>query len=477
MISHTKNYYRIVIYLCILIYLAIHISMQYLHLTKYCRIVHVGDRIRVEITRNKNPIVLFDSVIFISELYQIRVPRGEVVDTLLLEIQREDQMQIEGKVREIEGVSHLIYRQKSKEKIGFYNNSTEELENVSGTRSVIDGLYCKISLIDSEILRVKRKRGLGIHSIGKIQDFFSSIQQDLVVRLQRFLPEPHASLAAGVLLGVNSTLSDTFYAQLVDTGTLHVVAASGYNISIVLTVVSQLCARFFDRKNSALICILAVVCYVFLAGASPAVIRAGLMGSLLVISTLTGRIYVAKWGVIISSLVMLFFSPLLIMNISFQLSVTATVGIIWLLPKWQKKSTEENESFRGDFVSGLKEAFLTTVAASVMTMPIIMLWFGRLSSISFIANTLLIGVIPYLMFFTGVLLFATLLPFAVAQLFSIPVWILAQLFIVGVQWMSKMPFASIEVSAFSSVSLFVWYLLVWIYIFYSDRKSYAEKSE
>jgi competence protein ComEC len=209
-----------------------------------------------------------------------------------------------------------------------------------------------------------------------------------------------------------------------------------------------------------------------LAGGSASIIRAGVMGMISSLGIVTGRVYSAKWALFLSVILMLIYSPLFIIDISFQLSVSATVGILWLhpiiekfLPKFEKK-----KSTLINIVSELREAFITTLSASWMTIPIVLMHFGRLSLIALLANTLLLWLVPFIMLFAAFfLLIGSIHPF-VATALSFFVWSSGELFIQAVSFLSMVPLAEIEVEHGQWILVVLMYILT-AYVLFRCRKN------
>ncbi len=205
--------------------------------------------------------------------------------------------------------------------------------------------------------------------------------------LQKTLPEPMASLAAGILLGVKGQMPSDFYQALVSTGTLHIVAASGFNVSVVLTILMRVMLTVASRGIAILSGIMGVILYVVIAGASPSIVRAGIMGSLTIIAYYFGRSAEARRLLWISGGIMLLVNPLLIFDIGFQLSFVATAGLLYLEPLFKKLPTNK---FLANYL-------YPTLAASIATLPVIWWHFGRVSWISPLVNILVLPVVPLIM--------------------------------------------------------------------------------
>ena len=203
--------------------------------------------------------------------------------------------------------------------------------------------------------------------------------------INSLLPEPHASLLNGIIFGYKAQLSPALYQSLVDTGTLHIIALSGMNITILASLTAN-ATLFLGRRLSSLVTIGLIVLFVMLVGMSPTVVRAAIMGSMSLLAIYFGRQYQALLALVLTSLIMLLFDFDLLKSISFQLSFLATLGLI--LANKKGKRYEKNSSFQ-KLIYIIKENFRLTLAAQLFTLPVILYYFHRVSLISPIANLLI----------------------------------------------------------------------------------------
>ena len=203
----------------------------------------------------------------------------------------------------------------------------------------------------------------------------------LVMRVERWLPGDEGILAAGMLWGGSESLSRQTKEAYRRVGLLHIVAASGYNVTLVTGWILSACLIWLSRRWALGVTIVGVVIYMLIAGWQASIIRAGIMSILAMVGLILGRERDAKWLLILTGVVMLATNPKLISDIGFQLSFAATWGILWLAPK-------------GDLG--------TTLAAQAMTTPLILHHFGNLSVISPLVNAALLWTVPVIMEITAV---------------------------------------------------------------------------
>lgn len=212
-----------------------------------------------------------------------------------------------------------------------------------------------------------------------------SVGQSFGAQILRALPEPHASYLAGIVIGAQSAIPYSLKEAFRKTGTAHLIALSGYNVSVVVEYMG-----FITR--SLWWSLFGVFFFVLATGASSSVVRAALMAGLVFLARHYGYEYGARNALLAAVVVMVFFNPsILTGDISFQLSVAATGGLIAFSRMLEKRLYFIPKKFQ------LRESLATTLAAQVATFPIIFYYFGGYSVWSPLVNALILGSIPLTM--------------------------------------------------------------------------------
>lgn len=287
--------------------------------------------------------------------------------------------------------------------------------------------------------------------------FFSSIfdfKRSIETRIQSLYFEPEASFVAGLLLGSRKGLPDQLTLAFQRTGLSHIVAISGYNISLLVAALFYVLS-FLDFKKRIILSSVGILIFVILVGASAAVLRAGLMGLLTLWGLYAGRKSQALFGLLWSALIMTLINPYtLIYDIGFQLSFAATLGILLfhpmlsgVLPEWKR------------FV-WIRESLLLTLSAQITTTPFMLFYFGRFSLVSPVANLLVAPFIPLAMFFSGLsLLFG--------KTFAVAAWVYLKAVETVALVLGRIPFADfglqISVYEFLISLLFLNFILIGFY--------------
>lgn len=261
-----------------------------------------------------------------------------------------------------------------------------------------------------------------------------------ILVINSLLPEPQASLLNGILFGVKSYMPRYLYNSLVATGTLHIIALSGMNISILTALTAQT-TLFLGRKASSILTICLIVVFVVFVGPSPSIVRAAMMGSLSLLSIYFGR---QDWGLLslfLVSGIMLLFNFSLMKNLSFQLSFLATLGII-LATKRSKRYFTRGWMERAKY--WFMENIKITLSAQLFTLPIIFYNFHRISLVAPIANLAIEWTIQPIMVlgFSAAIIGFIFQP--LGWVISWLVWVPLTYLIVVVEFLAKIPLASIS---------------------------------
>lgn len=250
------------------------------------------------------------------------------------------------------------------------------------------------------------------------------------------IPAPQAALANGLIFGGDDRLSDDMKDSFSRTGMTHIVAVSGYNVTVIAMVVMSV-AIFLGawRKQAVWWAIGAVLFFVAIIGFPASGIRAAIMGSLVLIAVIYGRASSVLGAICFSGAVMLFFNPLLLRyDVGFQLSFLATLGIILIYPIFENYLVSRFKAF------GLMEIIFLTVSAQVFVLPIIIYNFHVFSNTSLLANILILPIVSLTMFFVFFAMMASLVfwPLAVLMgwcayfLLFYEVWVVE--FLAGLSW-------------------------------------------
>jgi competence protein ComEC len=259
--------------------------------------------------------------------------------------------------------------------------------------------------------------GEGNPLFAALLDFKAQAQQ----RIARSLPEPAAALLTGILLGNERGISPAIADAFSRVGASHVIAISGFNMALISGVVMTSLSRFTARKGlAAFLGITFLVIYTLLVGANLAVVRAAFMSSLLIIAPLLKRKTFVPATLAGALIAITALSPGALWDIGFQLSFLATLGLALfaepLSLRFEALLLRIMPSQAARSVFGLlNEALVAGLAAQILTLPLIILYFQRVSLVTLVVNVLIVPAQALLLYIGLIAVIVALIAPAVGQ--------------------------------------------------------------
>ncbi len=279
----------------------------------------------------------------------------------------------------------------------------------------------------------------------KLRDWFAG-------RVLGLISDTEAKLGLSYLLGMRSGLPDDLDEKLRVVGLVHIVVASGAHLSILVGIMRKIFGGV-SRFAQLLFSLLFISFFMTMIGFTPSILRAGIMSILALLAWYVGRKF-APWRIIlIVAAFTLILNPMFTINLGWLLSFASYGGIMILGPRMVK-------FFYGAKKPGfIASIIITTIAATLMTLPVILYFYGQVSLISLFANLLILPTLPYamgLVFLTGV--FAGL-----PGIETTVAWIATRLLsfhIEVVGWLGEMEYFLVKISPYQ-----VWVFGIYAVIF------------
>jgi competence protein ComEC len=294
-----------------------------------------------------------------------------------------------------------------------------------------------------------------------------SLKGWFVGRVKELMPPPQNDLLLGILIGAKKSLPPDLVEQFSLTGTSHIVAISGFNISIIIIGLGY-SARLLGRRAVFYVSLVCLLAFAVLTGASASVVRATVMGLLLLIAQNIGRQYRVIPAMLFAAALMLAHNPFILYNdIGFQLSFAATLGIVLFMPPLEQLTEAWPKLWK------IKSIFLATMAAIISTMPLILLYFGTLSLVAPAANIFVLPFIPAAMLFG----FLSIIPFFGPGFAFVANLILSYVLAV-IKFFAEFEFSSVEVavSSWICVLLYLGVLAMYLAVKYLAGKKRQNKA-
>jgi competence protein ComEC len=294
---------------------------------------------------------------------------------------------------------------------------------------------------------------------------FAGTRQNLEGRIDRLLPHPESSLGAGLLFGGTGHMSNEWEEKFSETSMTHIVAVSGYNVTLLVSYFGILAVALgMRRQRSWFLGVAAVVGFVALIGFPSSGVRAGVMGVLALIAISGGATNASLRALVIASAVMVFAHPFLLRyDVGFQLSVLATLGIILGSPIASRWGVDR----LSPIVKLFADIAITTLFAQIFVIPIILSTFGSFSLFSFAANLLILWNIPFAMALVMLVLIASVFGSAVGAIAATPATILLGYNLFVIEKLSEIKGMSISGDVLPTMGVVIYYgILAMVFLWY-----------
>jgi competence protein ComEC len=307
----------------------------------------------------------------------------------------------------------------------------------------------------------------------KIYSFVLNLKNRMVENINKVIPYPYSALGNGLIFGGSSELPEALKTNFSRTGMTHIIAVSGYNV----TIIAEYLILFgiwigLWRKQAFWFALIGIIVFVAMTGFPSSAVRAGVMGGLLLWAMKNGRLANSWNAIIFAAAIMLLLNPMLLrFDIGFQLSFMATIGIVSFSSFWEKYLVKKHQAL------GFTEIFFLSLSAQIFVVPIIIYNFHTLSLVSLAANLLILPLVPLsmlLVFLTAVggFIFPPL-SLVFAWLTYLPLRYQIEIInrLAGFGWASR------EVNNFSASMMAVWYFILTALAIYLRKISRKRKKK
>ncbi len=294
---------------------------------------------------------------------------------LIFRIYQQSNIGYEGKTIRVSanvlGDPQVFYGKQNIDLSGLKTSLPLNYEIFYGDYVTLEGVYRQGILENPKIMKIERNNS-----------FLIVIRQEVLELFRTSIAVPYSNLLAGMVLGVKDNLPQDFSQNLIKTGTSHVVVASGMNVSLTAGFLLALCLNFNKRRNAILLSLAGIWIYAAIAGPQAPIIRAVIMASAAFVAELTGRVKSTLRIFFLTATSMLIVNPSWISDVGFLLSFSTTLSLILFESKVNSKLY-----FVPKFI---KEDLSTSIAAQILSMPIIFWKFGRVSVLSPLINAVVL---------------------------------------------------------------------------------------
>lgn len=285
----------------------------------------------------------------------------------------------------------------------------------------------------------------------------------------KILPFPQSEILAAMTLGDSGLLPEYVKESFSKTGIRHIVAISGMHIAIIIGMLSAILSKTKLNRWTFLLVSLFLIFYVILVGYPASAVRAGIMGSVLLLADNVRRKYFAERALCMAAFVMLLWNPLLLKyDVGFQLSFLAVLGILLSAPFFEKHLKFLKFEW-------LKKITAITLAAQVFTLPILIYNFGIFSTVSPLANILVVPLLPLVMFGGFLAMISGIFSEWLGIFLAFPVYLILKYIIFLSDFLADLPWTFSIVSDFHLVWMLLYYAVLFPIFLWMKRKPKVDK--
>lgn len=372
--------------------------------------------------------------------------------------------------------SDAVYAQKKQLSFTVRNVQFESPMRTSPPGAIRVNGFGELAIYKGDIVRVEGKlrqtRGSSQGSIyfaqfrrvGSSTNLINDFVRRFTAGVQTAVPEPAASFGMGLLIGQRTTLPQQHLDALKMVGLMHIVAVSGYNLTIIL----NFARRFFEKRSKRVTMFVAVTLMLaFLActGMSASIVRASVVSGLGLVAWYVGRKVRPTLLILLSaSLTAGVYPVYLWSDIGWWLSFLAFYGILVVAPLIVDRFWKTRQPH------ALMAVALETLCAELMTIPLVLFIFGQVSSVGLVANVLVVMLIPLAMLLTFMAGLAGWLVPVLAGWLGLPAQLLLTYMLDIAQLLSKLPHAFTSGVYIHLVDMLVLYTMILGMVFVMTRR-------
>ena len=290
------------------------------------------------------------------------------------------------------------------------------------------------------------------------------LRRRFVAGMQSALPEPLASFGMGLLIGQRANLPDEVYQSLLMVGLVHIIAVSGYNLTIILRASKGLLSKY-SRRLSLLLAFALICVFLLFAGASASIVRAAIVSILSLLAAYYGRSVKPLVLIILAASITAWANPYYVWtDVSWYLSFLAFFGVMIVAPMMLVRMPKQWQS------SLVLTVALESLCAELMTLPYILHIFGQMSFVGLVANVLVVALVPLAMLLCLVAGLAGMLVPAVAGWLTWPAVLLLTYMLDIANILSHIPHIFVQGLKFSLAELLLVYSLLSLVVWSLWRK-------
>ena len=331
------------------------------------------------------------------------------------------------------------------------------------------GIYSLMTYPEIETL----ERGKGLKPLAWVY----SVRNRMSQTLTQVLPEPQASLAQAVTLGIRGNLPQSVKDDFSRTSTTHLLAISGLHLSILAGILLSAGIWLWGKRHYRYIWLaLGVIWfYTLITGMHPPIIRAAIMASLFLTADLLGRQRSAITALTFAAAIMVAIEPQILWTASFQMSFTAMAGLILLAPFFQALGRKAISAAIGkdrpivNTANFISDSFSISLGAIIGVGPLIAYYFGIVSFVSLPATLIALPALPGAITSSALAGGLGFIALPAAQVIGWLAWLFLSYLLLVIRAFAAIPSSSLDVSL-NPNAVWIYYLALALTIFFSSKR-------
>ncbi len=315
----------------------------------------------------------------------------------------------------------------------------------------IRGIKYKLYLKEYKIIDNEKMNILSTikYSMNKKLSF---IRNKWVKVYDSILPENQANLMKAMILGEKTYLSIDTKKKYSESGISHVLAISGLHIAILGYGFFSLICLLISKKKSVIITICFLVFYLILTGASVSTVRAVVMLSIILLAYFFGRTYDIYSSICIATVMILMINPYNLWDTGFLLSFSAVIGIIAITPALNELYNKKGNK--------ILATFNVSLAATLGTMPVMLLTFYELHIYSVLVNILVVPLMTIVVLFGFIGLVVGSLSIYFGKLISGIIFYILNFYDLCCEFAGSLPFSTITIGKPQLINLILFIIIL-----------------
>ena len=310
---------------------------------------------------------------------------------------------------------------------------------------------------------------LAKNSNNPIFTFANNINLKIKENINKLIPEKYSAIFTGLILGDTSKVEEEVNDDFKIANISHVLAISGMHITYIVIGIELLFKKGIGKRKTRIITITILVMYMFITGFTPSVVRASIMGIIMLISKLIHRKNDIWTSISLSLLILLIYNPFLILNVGLQLSYLGTIGIVCFnknVYNFLRKLKIRNKKIKYRinrkfilFMDKIKEILSVTLSAQIVILPILLFNFNILGIYFFISNILVSIIIGPIIIIGFICILISFISIEIAKILSIFMSVGIQI-LISISEISHLPFSKIYIPTPKVWQIVIYYICV-----------------